>query len=127
MIHKYCYCPACLYSCLYEPEKTCAFCKSKMVYTNEIYNTDSMITFQNDPEHKKDPRFSQEAYEKRINWVPVKMYSAPNGGAKCISCGSSNIKKISVASKVGSVALWGVFAAGRTSKRYHCNNCGTEF
>lgn len=80
------------------------------------YNTDSKVAFQNNPEHKKDQRFSQETYEKRINRKPVQMYSAPNGGAKCISCGLSNIRRISVASKVGSVALWGCsLLDGRTN------------
>ena len=46
---------------------------------------------------------------------------------KCPTCGSTNIKKISGLSKAGSVAVWGVFAAGRTSKTWHCNNCGSEW
>jgi hypothetical protein len=46
---------------------------------------------------------------------------------KCICCGSTNLKKISGLSKAGSVAVWGIFAAGRTSKTWHCNNCGTEW
>lgn len=36
-------------------------------------------------------------------------------------------KKISGLSKAGLVALWGVFAAGRTSKIWHCNECGYEW
>ncbi|MDE7425425.1 MAG: hypothetical protein K2N51_17340 [Lachnospiraceae bacterium] len=46
---------------------------------------------------------------------------------KCPTCGSTNLKKISGLSKAGSVAMWGVFAAGRTSKTWHCNNCGYEW
>lgn len=46
---------------------------------------------------------------------------------KCPTCGSINLKKISGLSKAGSVALWGVFAAGRTSKTWHCNKCGAEW
>ncbi|MBD5394380.1 MAG: hypothetical protein HDR71_08930 [Lachnospiraceae bacterium] len=46
---------------------------------------------------------------------------------KCPTCGSTNLKKISGLSKAGSVAMWGVFAAGRTSKTWHCNKCGTEW
>lgn len=46
---------------------------------------------------------------------------------KCPTCGSTNLKKISGLSKAGSVALWGVFAAGRTSKTWHCNKCGYEW
>lgn len=46
---------------------------------------------------------------------------------KCPTCGSANLKKISGLSKAGSVALWGIFATSRTSKTWHCNNCGTEW
>lgn len=46
---------------------------------------------------------------------------------KCPTCNSTDLKKISGLSKVGSVALWGVFAAGRTSKTWHCNKCGSEW
>ena len=42
-------------------------------------------------------------------------------------CHSKNTKKISGLSKVGSVALWGVFAVGKVSKQWHCNNCGSEW
>ena len=45
----------------------------------------------------------------------------------CPTCGSTNLKKISGLSKAGSVALWGIFAAGRTSKTWHCNNCEAEW
>lgn len=30
-------------------------------------------------------------------------------------------------SKAGSVALWGVFAVGKISKQWHCNNCKSDF
>lgn len=46
---------------------------------------------------------------------------------KCPTCNSTDLKKISGLSKAGSVALWGVFAAGRTSKTWHCNKCGAEW
>ena len=45
----------------------------------------------------------------------------------CPICQSTNLKKISGLSKVGSIAVWGVFAAGRTSKTWHCNHCGSEW
>lgn len=46
---------------------------------------------------------------------------------RCPYCNSSNTKKISTASKVGKVALFGVFAAGSVSKTWHCNSCGSNF
>lgn len=46
---------------------------------------------------------------------------------RCPYCKSTNIKKITGLSKAGSVALWGIFAAGKVSKNYHCNNCHSDF
>ena len=43
---------------------------------------------------------------------------------KCPTCGSTNIKKISGLSKVGSVAVWGLLSR-KVHKQWHCNNCGS--
>lgn len=45
----------------------------------------------------------------------------------CPYCNSIDVKKISTTSKVASAALWGVFAAGKVSKQWHCNNCKSDF
>lgn len=45
----------------------------------------------------------------------------------CPYCHSKDTKKISNLSKAGSVALFGVFALGKTSKQWHCNNCNSDF
>ena len=42
-------------------------------------------------------------------------------------CHSTNTKKITGLSKAGSVALFGVFALGKTTKQWHCNDCGSDF
>ena len=42
---------------------------------------------------------------------------------KCPTCKSTNVEKISTASKVGSALMWGVFAAGKLTKTYQCNEC----
>lgn len=47
--------------------------------------------------------------------------------AECPYCHSKNTEKISSLSKIGSVALWGVFAVGKVSKQWHCNNCKSDF
>lgn len=44
----------------------------------------------------------------------------------CPFCQSANCKKISSASKVTKVALFGLFAAGSVSKTWHCNSCGSN-
>ncbi|WP_346683911.1 hypothetical protein [Anaerostipes butyraticus] len=46
---------------------------------------------------------------------------------KCPYCGSKDVKKISGLSKAGSVAMFGVFAMGKVSKQWHCNNCKSNF
>lgn len=47
--------------------------------------------------------------------------------AECPYCHSKNTKKISGVSKAGSVAMWGIFAMGKVSKQWHCNNCKSDF
>lgn len=46
---------------------------------------------------------------------------------ECPYCHSKDTKKISNLSKAGSVALFGVFALGKTSKQWHCNSCNSDF
>lgn len=46
---------------------------------------------------------------------------------ECPYCHSKDTKKISSLSKAGSVALFGIFALGKTSKQFHCNNCDADF
>ncbi len=45
---------------------------------------------------------------------------------KCPTCQSTNIKKVSGISKIGSVAMWGIFSQ-KVKKQWHCNNCGSEW
>ena len=81
---------------------------------------------------KKSPRFNQELFDKRRkNFAEyqqreqMRKYSQTNA-PKCITCGSTNIKKISGLSKAGSVALWGIFSQ-KVKKQFHCNSCGYEW
>lgn len=45
---------------------------------------------------------------------------------KCPTCNSTNLKKISTASKVVNTAVFGLFGTKR-HKTFHCNNCGYEW
>lgn len=45
---------------------------------------------------------------------------------KCPTCQSTNIKKVSTASKAGSVFMWGLLSQ-KVKKQWHCNNCGYEW
>ena len=46
---------------------------------------------------------------------------------ECPYCHSKHTKKISNLSKAGSIALFGIFALGKTSKQWHCNSCNSDF
>lgn len=67
-----------------------------------------------------------QARENYQNEKALKDYQYRNN-AECPYCHSKNTKKISGISKAGSVALWGVFAVGKVSKQWHCNNCKSDF
>ena len=45
----------------------------------------------------------------------------------CPYCQSTNTKKITILSKAGSVAMFGVFGMGDNGKTWKCNNCGSKF
>lgn len=66
---------------------------------------------------------AREEYEQE---KAIEEYKYRNN-AECPYCHSKNTKKISGLSKAGSVALFGVFAVGKVSKQWHCNNCGSDF
>lgn len=51
----------------------------------------------------------------------------PKPVIRCPYCNSTNTKKISEMSKAASVAVFGVFAMGKVSKQWHCNNCKSDF
>ena len=46
---------------------------------------------------------------------------------RCPYCNSTDVKKISEMSKAASVAVFGIFAMGKVSKQWHCNNCKSDF
>ena len=51
----------------------------------------------------------------------------PNPTITCPYCQSTNTKKISGLSKAVSVGIFGIFALGKTTKQFHCNNCNADF
>jgi len=67
----------------------------------------------------------QENLAKRRAEEVVQRNTTPT--ITCPYCKSTDCKKISGLSKAGSVALWGIFALGKTTKQFHCNNCKADF
>ena len=118
------YCPSCLDSSIKIDIDICPFCHIK--YKDSIYGTfDDVYKYgENHPELKRSPEFSQEAYNKRINYVPVDYMSV--NAVTCPYCSSTNTKKISGISKAGSVAMFGIFSQ-KVKKQWHCNGCGSDF
>lgn len=68
-----------------------------------------------------------EEYWERINKHTINKPNDTNHTVECPYCHSTDTKKISRLSKAGSVALFGVFALGKTTKQWHCNNCKSDF
>ena len=56
------------------------------------------------------------------SWVDDKIGYKP----KCPTCGSSNIEKISVGSKIVGAGLFGIFSKTARSQ-FKCNNCGYKW
>jgi len=46
---------------------------------------------------------------------------------RCPYCNSGNTRKITKASKIGGIALFGIFAVGKSTKEWHCNDCKSDF
>lgn len=120
------YCPSCLnMSWIMDKDNgECPFCKIKM--NDSIYGTfkDVMHYTENHPELKQSPEFSEEAYNKRINYVPVEYSSSSS--VKCPYCQSTNVKKISFTSRTISTGLFGL-GSKKIGKQWHCNNCKSDF
>lgn len=120
------YCPRCLKASWTKENanKICMFCNTKM--KESIYATyDEVHQFcEKHPELKQSPEFSEEAYNKRINYVPIEYGS--NSSTRCPYCKSSNCKKIGVVGRSVSVGLFGL-ASGKVGKQWHCNKCSSDF
>ena len=56
------------------------------------------------------------------SWVDDKVVNKP----KCPTCGSTNIEKISVSSKIVGAGLFGIFSKTARSQ-FKCNNCGYKW
>ncbi len=130
------YCPRCLEFDTQQDE--CVMCRvlfnlcSPEDYIGEV-TIKEMNDFLEDPARKEDPRFDQEAFERRVNYVPMQyediLARAFGGSAAIVSCPychSKKTKKISSGSKLLNTALFGAFGNKRRYQ-WHCNSCGSDF
>lgn len=72
------------------------------------------------------PRCGESTYLNEEGKKPVQPVYDPSS-VECPYCHTKNTRKISKLSKAGSAALFGVFALGKVTKQWHCNNCGSDF
>ena len=81
-------------------------------------------------ELNQNPLFDEEKYtvreENHAAWVRNQRYSSSANAPKCPTCGSTNIEKISTASKVVGASLFGLFSNTARSQ-YKCKNCGYKW
>lgn len=101
---------------IYETCQKCG-CKESFYATSRCF--DDCIccncgneTYYNDEGKEQMPQFKPSDYSPIIN---------------CPYCNSTDVKKISTASKAGRVAIWGIFSIGKVTKQWHCNNCKSDF
>lgn len=117
-------CENCFVPYIFNPSKNnnndfvCPKCGEKLMYwcTEEINPIDNKVTnrYQEDDKAQKNPG-------KPITTSSTKPV------IECPYCHSTDTKKISGASKAGSIALFGFFAMPKASKQWHCNKCKSDF
>ena len=116
----------------------CSQCGTKLIDYNEFMST-KMICPKCDHFYDKTykscptcgvPLISNDEWHKLKdpNYISnSKPTTQPDNQPHCPACGSTNVEKISTASKVGAGIAFGVFSLGHISKTFKCKNCGYKF
>lgn len=82
-------------------------------------------------------QFSEEEYHHRLYAIKQEikqrqtrqheaLKNPPKPQITCPYCNSTNTKKISTASRAGSILGFGILSK-KIGKQWHCNNCGSDF
>lgn len=82
--------------------------------------------FNNEPDNEFDYGADARAKGIVVDKNP-RQVSKPYPIVRCPYCNSTDTKKISGLSKAAGIAAFGVFALGRSTKQWHCNNCKSDF
>lgn len=102
-------------------ETFCPICKRMLVTQNTFSNEKDGVVTDLTNEYEKDRLIKSQIKEKiqkeNATHVPT---------IKCPYCHSTDTVKISGASRVGSIAFWGI-ASKKFGKQWHCNNCKSDF
>lgn len=116
--------------------KTCKTCNSENLVdvdtTITVYDYEFIYEFSQNPAFIKSMMELHETdiieYELRLSQIKEALESRKQAQQsnmlKCPYCGSTNVKKITTTSKIGSAAMWGVLAVGKIAKTWQCKNCG---
>lgn len=118
----------------------CPICGSKTAYVWLSYSSDGKLT----EERGSCKGCGKRIYERNISdeseiSQDINRYPEPQKPfddkpktdpfkptVKCPYCNSTNTKKISTLSRMGSFATFG-FAGKKVGKQWHCNNCKSDF
>lgn len=138
-------CTDCLQE-LVDSDKECYKCHSKNILTSIeckncreffMYHPKDIKTYTDYPhniylrylKHKEiiEKKEFERLHPSYGSYSSVKIIKPQTPIITCPYCKSTDCKKISGLSKVGSVALWGIFALSKTMKQWHCKKCGSDF
>lgn len=70
-------------------------------------------------------QWERDKYEKEYKHS-TQQQNPPKLQVTCPYCNSTNTKKISTASRAGSILGFGILSK-KIGKQWHCNNCGSDF
>lgn len=90
--------------------------REKYVYSSEHF---SKKAYNNMLEYDRKERKRLQEY-----WDTAGRSEQPK--PKCPTCGSTDLRKVSVGAKAVSVGLFGIFSQ-KVKKTWHCNSCGYEW
>ena len=93
-------------------EAHCEALREKYVYPSEHFSKQAYNDMFKYSEEKK----------RRIQEEHDRIFHTP----KCPTCGSTDLRKVSVGAKAVSVGLFGIFSQ-KVKKTWHCNSCGYEW
>ena len=136
------YCSKCgEFATMPNPEKKCSYCKTPYKTLNGFTTNDYYYKLKTWEEReqkveeifetiiKPNPDFDQKTYENRLKFEEAER-NRPIDSASyihCPNCKSTQVQRISVANKVGSAALFGIFAVSHVGKSYKCKTCKYEW
>ena len=121
-----------------EEDFECPICRNKLINTNitiedyqVIDNVSDDVTFleamielkKNDP---IEYQLKMSQFKANLGQQESNKPKEEDNKVHCPYCNSTNVNKISGLSKVGSVAMFGIFSR-KVHKQWHCNDCKSDF